>query len=302
VLTRLLLVSSFVLAACGPSTPDGDGSGDDDGGDASLPDDDADVCRAPDVLIVLDRTGTMHRDLAGNTPPDTPDGHASAKLTMAIHAIEGLVGVPGIDATVRFGLSLFPRDPGSCITLTQRLQGVAFTNPACEPGEIVISPNLGTGAAIANVLDPETTTLCNTTPIGAALLTARAELDQIKKPDVEQFLLLVTDGADFEQSCPDPDPLEVLRDIEGDGIKTFVVGFGAQDTTAQGVNPPVLNQMACAGGTAKDFTTACTASPSGGYDAVDPDGAHVYFDAANADELTTALGDITGQICCGCVL
>jgi hypothetical protein len=208
----------------------------------------------------------------------------------------------GIDATVRFGLSLFPRDPGSCITLTERLQNVPFTNPACEPGEIVISPDLGTGAAIAAAIDPETTKLCNTTPAGDALLAARDELVRIKKPDVDQYLLFVTDGADFEQSCPLPDPLVVLRNLHAEGIKTFVVGFGAQDTTAQGVNPPMLNRMACAGGTAKDFVSTCMTLPNGGFDAVDPNGGRIYFDAANAAELGVALGDIAGQICCGCVL
>lgn len=290
-----------LLTACGPTVPAGpDAAVIID--TAPVIDDDADVCRAPDVLIVLDRTGTMHRDLLGNTPPDTAQGRASAKLTQAIAAIDSLVGVQGIDATVRFGLSLFPRDPGSCITLSQRLQGGGATNPACEPGEIVISPELGTGAAIASTLDPDTTKICYSTPTGDALLSAREELLRIKKPDVEQFLLLVTDGADFDLSCPQPDPIDVLRGLEAEGIKTFVVGFGAQDTTAQGVNPPMLNRMACAGGTAKNFGSACTAAPAGGFDAVDANGAHIYFDAANGADLGTALGTITEEVCCGCVL
>lgn len=289
------LLLSLPLAACGPTAPAGSDA-------ATSSSDDGDACHAPDVLIVLDRTGTMHRDLVGNTPADTPDGHASAKLTQAITAIETLVGRPGVDSTVRFGLSLFPRDPGSCITLAQRLQEVPFANPACEPGEIVISPTLGAGPAITAALDPETTTICFSTPTGDALLSARGELARIKKPGVDQFLLLVTDGADFDLSCPLPDPLEVLRGLEADGIKTFIVGFGAQDTTPQGVNPPMLNRMACAGGTAQSFATSCSALPAGGFDAVDPDGPHVYFDAASATELGDALGVIAGQVCCGCLL
>jgi hypothetical protein len=292
----LVLVAALVTA-CGPSTSNGETP------DASLTaDDDGDACHAPDVLIVLDRTGTMHRDLAGNTPTDTPEGKASAKITQAIAAIESLVGMPGLDATLRFGLSLFPRDPGTCLTLEQRLQGAPFANPSCEPGEIVISPALGTGGSIAASLDPDTTTICYSTPTGDALLAARDELARIKQPGVDQYLLLVTDGADFDLSCPVPDPLEVLRGLQADGIETFVVGFGAQDTTAQGVNPPMLNRMACAGGTAKDFTSACTPLSSGGFDATTPDGARIYFDAANANDLATSLGAIAGQICCGCVL
>lgn len=297
-----VITVALLGSACGSSvgnTGGEDGSGSDANTSTSG---DADVCLAPDMLIVLDRTGTMHRDLAGNTPADTADGVASAKLTIAIGALDALVSTPGLDATLRLGLELFPHDPGSCITLEQRLQNVEFTNAACEAADIAIPPDVGTGSEIAAMLDPATTTLCYSTPMGAALLSAQTELASIKKPGVDQYLLLVTDGADFDLSCPDPDPLPILRTLEQAGIKTFVVGFGAQDTTAQGVNPPVLNQMACAGGTAKDFTTTCVAASGGGYDAADPAGAHLYFDAANAGELSASLADIAGQICCGCVL
>lgn len=297
-----VLSMALLGGACGSSVGS---TGDDTGGGSDADTSstgDGDVCLAPDVLIVLDRTGTMHRDLAGNTPPDTADGIASAKLTIAIGALDALVSTPGLDGTLRLGLELFPHDPGSCITLEQRLQNVAFTNPSCEAGDIVYAPDLGMGDEIASALDPASTKLCNTTPTGAALELAKMELDEIKKPGVDQYLLLVTDGADFYQSCPEPDPLDVVRTIQAAGVTTFVVGFGAQDTTAQGVNPPLLNQLACAGGGAKNFDTACVALSTGGYDAVDPNGAHVYFDAANGSELSTALGDIAGQICCGCVL
>jgi hypothetical protein len=114
--------------------------------------------------------------------------------------------------------------------------------------------------------------------------------------------MLVTDGADFYASCPNPDPLIVLQNLDMNGIKTFIVGFGAQDATTNGVNPPLLNRMACAGHTAKDFATNCKAVP-GGYDAVDPDnGPRLYYDASNASELSTALAGVAGQLCCGCVL
>ena len=46
------------------------------------------------------------------------------------------------------------------------------TNPACEAGEIVVPPALGTGGAIQSALDPATTPLCITTPTGQGLFTA----------------------------------------------------------------------------------------------------------------------------------
>lgn len=256
------------------------------------------------MLIVLDRTGTMHRDLAGQTPPDTAPGHASAKLTQAINALDTLLATPGLDQTLRFGLELFPRDPGGglCKTLTQRLQNEALTNTPCEAGQLVVPPALGTAAMISAAIDPETTTLCFSTPTGDALVTARTELTAITKPGVDQYIALVTDGADFYDSCPMPDPLIVLRELHAGGIKTFIVGFGSQDTTPMGVNPPLLNRMACAGGTAKDFAVNCQLIAGGGYDAVNPDGARLYFDASDAGALTTALAAVARSVCCGCVL
>jgi len=294
---RSLLLAALV--ACGPSTHAAiDASGGDDGGGI-----DGDVCKAPQMMLLLDRTGTMHRDLTGATPPDTADGHASAKLTLAIHAIEALMAQPNIDQALRLGLAMFPRDPGGgeCLTLSQRLSGSAtFSNPACEVGEIPVPPAFGTSAQIASYLDPETTTICNTTPTGSGLLTARDGLVSLAIPDVKQYIMLVTDGADFYDSCPTPDPLDVLRQLDAQGIATFIVGFGAQETTPQGVNPPLLNRMACAGHTAKNFATACMAV-TGGYDAVDPNGARLYYDAADGAALSTALTDVARQVCCGCL-
>ena len=65
---------------------------------------------------------------------------------------------------------------------------------------------------------------------------------------------------------------------------------------------PVLNQLACAGHTAKDFATNCKQLPGGGYDAVDPNGPRLYFDASDAAALQTALRSVAGSVCCGCVL
>ena len=292
-----------VLAACGPATHAGSGDDDAGTGEAGVATD-AEACKAPQMMLLLDRTGTMHRDLTGATPPDTAAGHASSKLTLAIHAIEALMAEPGIDQALRLGLAMFPRDPGGgeCLTLSQRLSGSAtFSNPACEVGEVPIAPAFGTAAQIASYLDPETTTICNTTPTGSGLLTARDKLVSLAIPDVQQYIMLVTDGADFYDSCPTPDPLDVLRQLDAQGIPTFIVGFGAQDTTTGGVNPPLLNRLACAGHTAKNFAASCMELTTGGYDAVDPNGARIYYDAADGAALSSALTDVTRQVCCGCI-
>jgi hypothetical protein len=300
---RRWVIALSLVAACGP-THDPATGGDGGGHDVGNPGD-GEVCNAPQMMILLDRTGTMHRDLTGATPADTPAGHATAKLTLAIQAIEGLLANTGIDQSLRFGLAMFPRDPGGgqCLTLSQRLSGSStFSNPSCEVGEVPIAPAFGTGSAISSYLDPETTTLCNTTPTGSGLLTARDALTAAAVPDVSQYIMLVTDGADFYDSCPTPDPLDVLRQLDAQGIKTFIVGFGAQETTPQGVNPPLLNRMACAGHTAKSFDTACMPLATGGYDAVDPNGPRIYYDAADGPALSAALADVARTVCCGCVI
>src|SRR5262249_19257531 len=146
------------------------------------------------------------------------------------------------------------------------------------------------------------TRLCNTTPTGAGLQTVHDALNSIAMPNIEQYVVLVTDGADFYDSCPTPDPIPLVRDLSAANIKTFIVGFGAQNTTPQGVNPPLPNEMACAGQTAKDFATNCRALPAGGYTAVDAmNGPRLYFDAADGAALSTALRDVAREVCCGCL-
>jgi hypothetical protein len=294
-----------LIAACGPRTSSHHDGGGDDGDDADTTPTDGDVCRAPQMMILLDRTGTMHRDLSGATPPDTTAGHAMAKFTLAISALDGLLATPGLDQTLRLGLAMFPRDPGgqTCITLSQRLSGSAtFMNPSCEVGEVPVSPDLGTASQISTLLDPEVTRLCNTTPTGAGLETVRDALASIALPGIEQYVVLVTDGADFYDSCPTPDPIPLVRELSAAHIRTFIVGFGAQNTTPQGVNPPLLNEMACAGQTAKDFATNCVGAVGGGFTAVDAtNGPRLYFDAADGPSLSTALRDVAREVCCGCI-
>ncbi len=298
------LALALLLGACGPKETAGntDANGGSDADDTPI---DGDVCRAPQMMILLDRTGTMHRDLSGATPPDNTAGHAMAKFTLAINALDGLLATPGLDQTLRLGLALFPRDPGgqTCITLSQRLSGSqTFMNPMCEAGEVPVSPDLGTAAQIATLLDPEVTRLCNTTPTGAGLETVRDALAAITIPEVDQYVVLVTDGADFYDSCPTPDPIPLLRSLSAANIKTFIVGFGAQNTTPQGVNPPLLNEMACAGQTAKDFAANCMPLAGGGFTAVDAtNGPRLYFDAADGPSLSTALRAVAREVCCGCI-
>ena len=260
------------------------------------------VCDPPDVLVVLDRTLTMHKTPAGGTPSDGPD-HKSSKWYQAISAVEQLVAPP-LDKGIRFGVELWPRDPGggACVTLAERvLDTKQATNPASQEGEVLISPGLDQGTAIQALLDPATTTLCTTTPTGNALVTAEQHLQGIAEDGREQYVVLVTDGADWDFSCPDPNPLPIAQALMKKGIKTYIVGFSAAgDIQPGGVGGEFLNNMACAGGTAKGFPASCTDDGNGNFTATDPAGAPLYLKAESSTELALALKSIGGKLCCNC--
>ena len=267
------------------------------GPDAATASVDASVvtCDPPDVLVVLDRTASMAERPDGTLPADTPAGHAQSKWFIAINAVESLSA--RLDTTIRFGLALFPRAPAgaACITLAQKLSGATASNPQCQAGEVLVEPDAATAAAIDTTLDPETTRLCTSTPIGAGLATARTELAAVRDPAREQYVLFVGDGAD---SCDAPLALANTDALARDGVKTFVVAFDQ----GAGVDAGMLDDMACAGGTAPSFPAGCTQDASGNYRASNRSGPALFLLAGNGAALTTAFEQIAGSVCCGCIL
>lgn len=286
-------------AAASSSTSSGDGGLLLDGGGQGGQGGGSPGCQPPDVLITLDRTLTMHKTPSGGTPVDAPD-YPSSKWFQAITAIDQLVAPP-LDNTIRFGLELWPKEAEGCITLAERVENTKqATNMFCEAGEIVVPPALATGTAIQAALDPATTKICISTPTGSALLTGLDHLKSIAAPGRPQFVALVTDGADWDQSCPDPNPLSIVQQMATDGVKTFIVGFSAEgEVQPGGVGAAFLNDMACAGQTAKGFPAPC-AQMGAGYVAVDPGGPALYLQAGNGGELSAALKGVATEVCCDC--
>jgi Mg-chelatase subunit ChlD len=253
------------------------------------------------MLIVLDRTLTMHATPAGETPTDAPE-YKSSKWYQAVTAIEQMV-TPPADATVRFGLELWPKDPGggACVTLAEQVtKSKKATNPACEPGEITIPTGLNRGAQIQSLLDPASTTLCFSTPTGQALITAKDHLKQNSEEGRDQYVVLVTDGADWANTCPDPDPLLEVQKLRAEGIKTFIVGFSSSGASTSGVGLEFLNNLACAGGTAKGFPGPCKDDGQGNLTAIDPKVPPLFLQADSGAQLTAALQSVAGSLCCGC--
>jgi hypothetical protein len=78
-----------------------------------------------------------------------------------------------------------------------------------------------------------------------------------------------------------------------------VIGFDA--TAGSGVSKSTLNNIACAGKTAKGFPAPCTDDGAGNFTATTPDGEVLYLFAQSGEELTQALSSVAGSVCCNCV-
>jgi hypothetical protein len=233
-------------------------------------------CYEPEVLISLDRTLSMGQKVDGEY-----------KWVIALEAIAALLSA--YSETIHFGLSFFPRDADGCHTMAELLAMTIpiCTNKTCMEGEIAVEPGPGNEAAINTALD--LSTLCISTPIKKGLETAHEFLTAhpAQPSSREQFVFLITDGA---ETC-DRDTLSCAAEELADlGVPTYVVGFGDQ------VNPDQLNNLACAGGTASDPGICVTGSS--GCEEAQPDQAPVYYQADNAAQLIEDLQSIADVVEC----
>jgi hypothetical protein len=145
----------------------------------------------PNVLIVLDRSGSMGEDL-GNT----------TKWDVAVSAVDDLLDSFG--AGIRFGLVLYSADD------------------ECTAGQVEVDVADGSAANIRTALS--TAVPDGYTPIGGtiAALEAYAGLQDTSR---DNYILLLTDG---EETC-DGDGAAAVEAINAanPSVRTFVVGFGA---------------------------------------------------------------------------
>lgn len=170
----------------------------------------------PNVLVVLDRSGSMADDFNGdNVGADDPD----SKWYIARVALEQLLTDYG--AQVRFGLSMYSSDGD------------------CGPGDIDVDIGDGTASTIITEVgnaDPN-----GSTPIGDTLeaMIGYTGLADTTRPN---YILLVTDG---EETC-EGDSVSAAGSLlsQDPEVRTFVIGFGG------GVDGDALNATAEAGGTA----------------------------------------------------
>ncbi|MFN3198758.1 MAG: vWA domain-containing protein [Bradymonadia bacterium] len=151
----------------------------------------AGACEEPNVMIVLDRSGSMLESRKWDNAVN-----ATTRLTQAFQD------------QIRFGLMVFPFS-GQCSVSTAN---GALRSPVRPQNAVDIIGQLGQTA-------PEER---NKTPIGRAVDEARGYFDLLADNGRRSFIVLITDG---KETC-DGRPVDAARNAFGAGYPVFVIGFG----------------------------------------------------------------------------
>lgn len=243
---------ALVLIACGPTPKGNGGGGDDDGSgssgidagetyfDASGMDPDA-SCGAqmqqigvvnlgdpPDLLVVLDRSGSMTA-----APPVFPPVF-DTKWNIMKNALISITTQK--DQSIKFGLLEFPSDENCAADATAEV-------PIALGAHTPFTTYFGSRSPGGN------------TPAHVALSSALSYYQSIPVNPAGRYVLFATDGL---PNCLGGDPdtasdmatVAAVTALMNAGIPTYVLGFGTF-----GLNTGVLNDAAVAGGKAKSGTT-----------------------------------------------
>lgn len=264
----------------GGSTGDGGWSGADDAGGSGETCDEVDlVVRqvTPNVLIVLDRSASM--SLGGHWEP----------------VRDAIVDVAeSMDTAVRLGLMVFPN-----IEAPQACEGLGMEN-RCEPAHgPTVECALGNSAAIGGEL--ETMETCGATPASETLAAARLYLEGLSLDSSDpSVVLLATDGGptcndgldgstcqcvspvggcglDPRNCLDDQRTYEVIDQLRGVGIRSFVIGVSATEYQS------VLNEMALRGGSEAALMANDPESVLSAFQAVIGSVASCEFDLGDVD-------------------
>ncbi len=249
--------SGFFLDELKPSTMPGQGSGDDN------------ICAQqdfpldrlpPEIMVVLDRSGSMRRNAQGGREPPDKWGQTVAALDSVLSDTQG---------GVYWGLKMYP---------SWKREG----DSPCAIQGLQQAPGLDQHAALMAQINGNGPTLDKgATPTAAAVQESTGFLSGRSTPN-PKFLLLATDGV---PNCRDGSDRN--GDVDGSiaaigaareaGFAVFVVGIAASGIRVDNVDAfQVLNDMAEAGGRPQDGQTK-------------------FFPANNEAELKTALNSIASQ-------
>jgi von Willebrand factor type A domain len=269
------------VVSCGARTelfaPDGEGEGAVDASfDAPL--DSAVGCTPgavtlsaaePEVMFVLDRSGSMKTAFSGNQS-------RWQVLTSALAAT-----LPPVDGTMAIGALLFPS--GSSM------------NDCSLPGTASLTPALDHVQPLLAIL--ESTSPGGSTPTASAIDVASALMLEVRAATTARALVLATDGApncnpaldvstctcatggncqrDPDQCLDDTRTVAQIATVAAQGIPTYVIGIA---NAGDGVFSSVLDAMAVAGG--RPLTGGSTS----------------YYPALSQSDLETAISTIRDQV------
>jgi hypothetical protein len=189
----------------------------------------------PNVMLVLDRSGSMGNSIDGSSATKKWDDLKAALAQL----------VNGYDLLVRFGVALYSSDND------------------CAPGQVGEMPADKNGMKVLDKVNG-TSPSGNTPTAGtlAAVLASGAVSDATR----ENVVVLATDGL---PNCADTDVEQRIKDLYTAKVKTYVIGVGSGTAT----NPTLLNSWAVAGhteraGTTKYYQTNSQAELKAAFDAV----------------------------------
>src|SRR5262245_19546487 len=183
----------------------------------------------PNVMLVLDKSGSMMTQWDADADPMTPDITRWNSLVNVVDAV-----VVNFDAEINFGANLFP----STAANTQLGAGACVVN---NVPEVPVAPENAL-PVLMGIPPEDASDLHGATPGVAAALTHLKTLD----PNVSRFMILVTDGAancsaDADTSmCPgvgcglleeydENVATAVAEAFTQDDVPTFVVGIDILD-------------------------------------------------------------------------
>jgi len=227
-----------------------------------------DLQRKPaEILIVLDRSGSMKDGVDGNTGSATNP----SKWSLVVPGVNEVV--TATDSSVSWGLKVFPESTGN----------------ECQASSVTSTIPVPIAPANAKAVTDAVTAIVDEgdgTPTGSAINAAVAYLETLTDPN-PKFILLATDG---EPSCADITnspgtnsgaartyAVTAIQNAAAAGFKTIVVGVATTKDTAK----QALNDMAVAGQMPRADNNPLATK---------------FYLATTKDELVASLQAITGEV------
>jgi hypothetical protein len=184
----------------------------------------------PNIMMIVDRSGSMDRDFSGCDPNDPCEFVAPSRWDAVVDALVGTNGlVPELGAIARFGLTLYWKSTSSSPdgTMCAQTEGVAF------------SQTLGaTTDAIAATFASNNPG--GYTPTAEAIESVTASLDASPPPEGPTVYLLATDGQpngcdrneENEDQANSVNAVKAAFELDP-SVETFVLGVNFNDNHLQ---------------------------------------------------------------------